>query len=1075
MMKKVYARAIRLTVLLLLAAAVVHAQERTVSGTVTDEAGSTMPGVNVLIKGTAAGTVTDVNGKFQLLVPGDDAILVFTFVGYAAQEIPVAGRSVVDVPLQQDMTNLSEVVVTGYGSQRKKDLTGAVSVVDVAQMTQVPDAQVANQLQGRASGVTILGSGQPGASPQIRIRGLNTFGNNSPLFVVDGVPTTSINDLNPNDVASMQVLKDAGSASIYGSRAANGVIIITTKKGKDKVKVTYSGWYGVQTPPKGNVWNTLSPQEQAELKFQVQRNMGQAVGDEQYGYGTTPVLPDYILPTGAMEGDPGTSPDGYYVNPNYTSVDDFNTFNQIVRANKSGTDWFDEIFDPAPSTSHNLSLSGGGEQGNYLFSLNYYNQQGVLINTYLKRYTLRSNSQYNVGKHVRIGENLAYSITDNPQSEILAGGTAIAHSFRLQPIIPVRDIMGNYAGSRAANMGDAFNPVAMRDRTRNDEGLDHRLFGNVFAEVDFLRGFTFRTSFGGEVYSNTWNSFTFPQYENKENTNTNQYTEGAASGFNWTWSNLLTYHKTLEKHELTVVAGTEAYNAEGRELGGSTQGYFSFDPDYVNLGTGSGTRTNYSLRTTEALFSLFGRLDYIYNDRYLFGAVIRRDGSSKFINDRYGVFPAVSAGWRISEESFMKGITWLQELKIRGNYGVMGNQINVGAANGYTTFGANRNSSYYDINGTGNTGAEGFEKTQIGNPNAKWEKNISTNIGVDVSLFNGKVSLEADYYRKDVNDLLYNPSLPATSGGGDAPYVNIARMRNHGIDLQLNTVTDITTDLKLNATLTFTTYSNQIQKVSNGASYFDLDSRTFDGSSIVRNREGNSIGQFFGYKIVGFWNDQQDIDDANEGAVLSTGREDAVYQDGASLGRFQYDDTNHDGQITSEDRVMLGNPNPDFSYGINLAFRYKAFDLSIFLYGTQGNDLWNNVRWWTDFYSSRTGAKSKTALYDSWTPERHNAKAPIQETTSSFSTINVPNSYFVEDGSYLRAKNVQLGYTLPPSLLQKVGAEQLRIYLQATNLFTITRYSGLDPEVGGSTTVFGIDEGAYPASRQYTVGLNLTF
>ena len=1075
MMKKVYARAIRLTVLLLLSLAAAHAQERTVSGTVTDETGSTMPGVNVLLKGTAAGTVTDVNGKFQLLVPGDDAVLVFTFVGYAAQEIPVAGRSVVDVPLQQDMTNLTEVVVTGYGSQRKKDLTGAVSVVDVAQMTQVPDAQVANQLQGRASGVTILGSGQPGSTPQIRIRGLNTFGNNSPLFVVDGVPTTNINDLNPNDVASMQVLKDAGSASIYGSRAANGVIIITTKKGKDKVKVAYSGWYGVQTPPKGNVWNTLSPQEQAELKFQVQRNMGQAVGDEQYGDGPTPVLPDYILPTGAMEGDAGTSPADYYVNPNYTSVDDFNTFNQVVRANKSGTNWFDEIFDPAPSTSHNLSVSGGGEQGNYLFSLNYYNQQGALINTYLKRYTLRSNSQYNVGKHVRVGENLAYSITDNPQSEILAEGTAIAHSFRLQPIIPVRDILGNYAGSRAANMGDAFNPVAMRDRTRNDEGSDHRLFGNLFAEVDFLRGFTFRTSFGGEVYSNTWNSFTFPQYENKENTNTNQYTEGAASGFNWTWSNLVTYHKTLEKHELTVVAGTEAYNAGGRELGGSTQGYYSFDPDYVNLGTGSGTRTNYSLRTTEALFSLLGRLDYIYNDRYLLGAVIRRDGSSKFINDRYGVFPAVSAGWRISEESFMKGVTWLQELKIRGNYGIMGNQINVGAANGYTTFGANRNSSYYDINGTGNTGTEGFEKTQIGNPNAKWEKNISTNIGIDVSLFNGKVSLEADYYRKDVQDLLYNPSLPATSGGGDAPYVNIARMRNHGIDLQLNTVTNITTDLKLNATLTFTTYSNKIQKVSNGASYFDLDSRTFDGSSIVRNREGSSIGQFFGYKIVGFWNEQQDIDDANAGAVLSTGSEDAVYQDGASLGRFQYDDTNHDGQITSEDRVMLGNPNPDFSYGINLAFSYKAFDLSVFLYGTQGNDLWNNVRWWTDFYSSRTGAKSKTALYDSWTPERHNAKAPIQETTSSFSTINVPNSYFVEDGSYLRAKNVQLGYTLPPTMLQKIGAEQLRIYLQATNLFTITNYSGLDPEVGGSTTVFGIDEGSYPASRQYTLGLNLTF
>lgn len=1059
---------------------VIQSVLRPVKGKVTDEKGEALPSVAIRVKGTVDGTMTDLEGNYSIDVAGDESILIFSFIGFVAQETMIGTRTAIDIQLQPDVSTLSELVVTGYGSQRKKDLIGAVSVVDVEQLKQTPDGQVTSQLQGRASGVTISGSGQPGETPQIRIRGLNTFGNNAPLYVVDGVPTTSISDLNTNDIASMQVLKDAGSASIYGSRAANGVIIITTKKGKDKVKVSYSAWYGMQTPPKGNAWNTLDPMEQAQLKFRVQQNAGTAVGDDQYGYGATPVLPDYILPTGAKEGDPGTDPSLYYVNPNYTSVDDFNTFNQIVKANKTGTDWFHEIFKKAPSTSHNVSISGGSDQGNYLFSMNYFNQQGALTNTYLKRYTLRSNSQYNIGKHIRIGENLAYSISDNPKTAISDGGSAIAFSFRMQPIIPVHDIMGNYAGSRATGMGDAFNPVAMRDRTRFNKGLNNRLFGNVFAEVDLFKYFTFRTSFGGENYSGRSSSFDFPSYENKENGNTNTYNESSYSGFNWTWTNLVTFHKTFQKHELTVVAGTEAYDSKYYEVGGSTQGYFAFDPNYMTLGTGSGTRTNFSGRSTDALYSLIGRVDYIYNDKYLFGAVIRRDGSSKFVNKRYGVFPAVSAGWRISQENFLKGISWLDDLKIRANYGIMGNQINVTGGNAFTTYGSNRSSSYYDLNGTGGAGAlEGFEKSQIGNPSAVWEKNISTNIGIDATFFKGHLDVIADYYIKEVKDLLFNPTLIGTAGGGKVPYVNIGRMKNKGIDLQINSRFDIAKDFKLNATLTFTTYNNKIQKVTNSANYFDLDGRGFDGASIVRNRVGNSIGQFFGYKVIGFWNSEEEIATANAQAVQATGDPNAVFQDGAALGRFRYENVNGDGQITSADRKMLGNPNPDFSYGLNLAFNYKRFDFSLFLYGVQGNQIWNQTLWWTDFNSSRSGAKSKTALYNSWTPENHNAKAPIQENVSSFSTINVPNSYFIEDGSYLRAKNIQLGYSFSPAFLKKIKMQQFRVYLQATNLFTITKYSGLDPEVGknadGNPAVFGIDEGSYPASKQYTVGLNLTF
>ncbi|MDJ1469909.1 TonB-dependent receptor [Cytophagaceae bacterium DM2B3-1] len=1052
----------------------------TVKGKVTDDKGEPLPSVSVRVKGTTQGTLTNSDGSYSIEVEGSETILIYSFIGFLAEEVMVGTRTTIDLQLQPDISTLTEVVVTGYGAQRKKDLIGAVSVVDVDQLKQSTDGQVTNQLQGRASGVTVVTSGQPGDAPQVRIRGLNTFGNNNPLYVVDGVPTTSIADLNTNDIASMQVLKDAGSASIYGSRAANGVVIITTKKGKDKVKIVYSAWFGIQTPPKGNIWNTLNPQEQAQLKFQVQKNSGLTVGDDQYGDGPSPVLPDYILPTGTKEGDPRTNPDLYYVNPNYTSPNDLNTFNQIVKANKSGTDWFHEIFKPAPSTSHNISLSGGSEQGNYLFSLNYFNQQGALTNTYLKRYTIRSNSQYNFGKHIRIGENLVYTITDNPKSSTSDAGSAIGFSFRMQPIVPVYDIMGNYAGSRATGMGDAFNPVAIRDRTRYDKGLDNRLFGNVFAEADVLKNFTLRTSFGGESYSGRWNSFAFPTYENKENTPTNTYSEGSYSGFNWTWTNLLTFHKLFGKHELTVVAGTEAYNSKSWEVGGSTQGYFSFDPNYVNLGNGSGTRSSYSSRSLDALYSLFSRVDYIYNDKYLLGAILRRDGSSKFINQRYGYFPAVSAGWRISKENFMASIAWVDELKLRANYGVMGNQINVKTGNAFTTYSPNLRSSYYDLAGTSGSGAyEGFEKNQIGNPNAIWEKDISTNIGIDASFFNGRLDIIADYYIKDIKDLLFNPPLIGTAGGGTVPFVNIGQMKNKGIDLQINSIFNIGQDLKLRTTLTFTSYNNKIIKVSNSANYFDVESRDFDGSFIVHNQVGNSIGQFYGYKVIGFWNSNEEITAANAEAAQKTGNPNAVYQEGTAPGRFKYADNNGDGQITAADRQMLGNPNPDFSYGLNLAFTYKQWDLSTFFYGVQGNQIWNQTLWWTDFNSSRPGAKSKTALYNSWTPENHNAKAPIQENASSFSTISVPNSYFVENGSYLRAKNIQLGYTLTPTLLTKLRIQQLRFYVQATNLFTLTKYSGLDPEVSrntnGSPIVFGLDEGSYPSAKQYTVGLNLTF
>ncbi|ADQ18673.1 TonB-dependent receptor plug [Leadbetterella byssophila DSM 17132] len=1047
----------------------VFGQTKTITGRVTDAADNTaLPGVTVTVKGTTVATQTNVDGQYSIAVPSSNSVLVFTFVGMVTHEEAVGNRSQVDVGLKSDQAALDEVVVIGYGTVKKKDLTGAVSVVKVSELIEQPTSNIANQLQGRASGITVLGTGQPGTAPQIRIRGINSFGNNAPLYIVDGMPTQDINNLNPNDLESMQVLKDAAAASIYGSRAANGVIIITTKKGKGKVKVNYDGFMGTQQVAKGNVYNLLDPQGMADLKWLVYKNSGLPLSDAQYGSGATPVLPNYIVPTGASTVNEAL----YNVNPYYTNSSDVGGFYRIVKANKEGTDWFHEVFKDAPMQSHNVSVSGGGTQGGYLFSLNYYNQQGNLMNTYLERYTLRSNSQYNVNSRIRVGENLAVAFVDNPTSGFLEEGSAIGMSYRQQPIIPVYDINGNFAGSFGSGLGNARNPVAQRVRAKDNKGLTTQIMGNIFAEADILKNLVFRTNFGGSTWSSHSNSFSYPEYENAENNTTNSYYEYSGTGFNWTWSNTLTYDFNLgTDHVFKVMAGTESNYGRSRWMEGRTLSYFSFDPNYTTLSTGSGTQTNGSGRGEDALFSYFGRVDYSLFDKYLLSATIRRDGSSKFVQN-FGVFPAFSAAWKVKDEDFMQDVNWLSDLKIRGGWGKVGNQFNVSQANQFTTYGQNRGSAFYDITGSSNGTAMGFIRTRIGNPNAKWEEVVNTNVGFDAGFFNNALVINFDWYKKQTNGLLFAPDLPATVGQGTRPTVNIGSMRNQGIDMTIYGEKNVNRDLQLNATLTFTTYNNEILKVSDGATYFDQEGRRFNGATIVRNQVGQSIGQFFGYQIEGFWNSQAEIDAANAKAG-------GLYQDGIGVGRFRYKDMNGDGKITPLDRTFLGNPNPDFTYGINLGAKYKAFDFSIFLYGVQGNDIWNQVKWWTDFYPSFQGAKSLTALHDSWTPTRQNATAPIQEVEGSFSTNNVPNSYYIENGSYLRAKTTQLGYRIPSSALSKLKIESARIYIQAANLFTFTKYSGPDPEVGQSradgSTAFGLDEGTYPNTKQFLIGLNLSF
>ncbi|HWK03383.1 MAG TPA: TonB-dependent receptor [Puia sp.] len=1074
-------------------------------------------GATIQVKGSKVATSTGADGTFTISVK-DNSVLVISSVGFERQEILVAGRSDIgSIALVTSTSSLNEIVVTGYATQRKKDLTGAVSVVDLSDAKKQPVPDVANMLQGQASGVSVVGSGQPGQSPAIRIRGFNSFGNNTPLFVVDGVPTQDISDLNPNDVANMQVLKDAGASSIYGARASNGVIIVTTRKGSGKVKVSYDGYYGTQKPKGGNVWNLLNPTEGGQLLFEAGQNyntlnptLQKPVGNNIYGTGAAPVLPDYLVSgtTGGVTNTGGFAAGSAAADPSLYNADPTGVnYYQIAKANKGGTDWYHQIFKSAPIQQHNLSVSGGGEQGSYLFSLNYFNQQGTLINTYLKRYTLRVNTTYKIGNRVRVGENLAYAVTDNPQANggILVEGSAIGYAMRENPIIPVYDIQGNFAGSAPKGLNNPRNPVSIQATTSNDRGLTRRIFGNVYGEVDLIKNLTFRTSFGGEMWSGWDHYYHVPDFYDAEPQYTvPSYTAQSNNGFNWTWTNNFTYNWIKGDHNLKLVAGMEAYSFINHNLGGTTLGSFSDDPNYVNLSTGSGATTNYSndnailnynpgspnykapVGSGESLASYFARADYVFKDKYLLGATFRRDGSSKFITNRWGNFYAVSAGWRISQESFMKNIDWITDLKIRGSYGIMGNQFNALGTNSYTLYGSNKQTTYYDLGGTGNSLIYGLSQSQIGNPNAKWEQDGNTNIGFDLTVFKGRLTVSADWYNKSIKDLLYQITLPGTQGAATVPAYNVSKMTNTGIDVMVSGNANITRDLKFIATLTLTTINNKIKQIdANGTQYFDVDGRRFNGSYIVRNAVGHAVSSFYGYKIIGFWNSQADIDAANLAASKASNGTVTTYQADAAIGRFRYADNNKQGWIDNNSKTFLGNPSPKFTYGANLGLDYKGFDFSVFLYGVSGNDVWNNVKWWTDFYASFPGAaSSKTALYNSWTFNNHNAKAPIQDAVngSNASTNTVPNSYFVEKGSYLRAKNVTLGYTFSANTLSRVGISRVRAYIQAANLFTVTKYSGVDPEISvnatngqNAATDFGVDEGSYANPRQYLLGLQITF
>jgi TonB-dependent starch-binding outer membrane protein SusC len=1064
--------------------------QRTVTGKVINKTNQQpVTNATVLVRGTVIATQTDSSGAFSIVVPKNNSQLEITSIGYENAVIPISGKTDIgEIQLTVTIGNLNEVFVTGYTSQRKKDITAAVAIVNVADLKATPSGSTEALLQGQASGVTVVTSGAPGAAAVVNIRGITSSGNSAPLVLIDGVPG-SMHDINANDIQSLQVLKDAGGASIYGVRGSNGIIVITTKRGTGPVKISYDGFVGSQQPLSKS-WDLASPTQTGVAKWAQAFNDGLTPSDPQYGSGTTPVVPYYITPTGAAQGAPNTSLANYNLYNNH-----------ITLAAQNGNNWFNDIFKPALIQDHNVAVSGGTGKSSYFMSFNYMDQQGTLIETSLKRYSVRVNTNFSMADdHIHVGENAFVVYKTNPgylNAPGVNSTNSINAAYQLPNIVPVYDIAGNYAGGISQGLGNASNAVAIQDRQANNQNRDYQVLGNVFAEADFLKHFTLRTSAGGTFDNYYYNGFATTPYENAENNHAaNLYTETYGQNSSLIWTNTLNYSNTIDKHSFSILGGTEYIYNTGQAVNATRGNYYITDssnltvsPNLWTLNFGqASTQTNNStilgnngLYTPYqlAIFSVFGRIDYNYDQKYYISATLRSDNSSVFVPaQRNGIFPSVSAGWMISQESFLRDVNWLSEFKIRGSWGKLGSISNINPTNAYTLYGQQVNQSYYDINATSNSPVAGLYTSQYGNPNTTWEQDIITDVGFDASLISNKLDISFDWYKKLVSGLLFVPAVPGTNGGAVDPFTNSGNIQNTGIDLSVTYHGRVNKDLRFDITGTFTSYNNKVVSLPAGTLYINQPV----GAQTITSRiqPGHPLGAFFGYQVIGLFQSYDDV------AKSPT-------QQDAAPGRFKYADVNHDGKIDGNDRTFFGNPNPSFTTGLNISVTYKNFDFYTFFYAQVGNDIINNVKASTDFpqgfgnqISTNVAVNSArlinangqpTSIKD---PTAHVANpgtsVPMLEQSANFSNSGVFNSYAMESGSFLRCRNLTIGYTIVSSTLKRLHFDKFRVYVQALNLFTVTNYSGLDPELNpGTNTVFGYDNGVYPNNQKsYNVGVNLT-
>lgn len=990
-----------------------HAQQqaKTVTGTVTDVSGEPIIGANIRIKGTTTGTITDIDGNFSIEAEPQSVIEV-SYIGYLTQETVINNQKSIRFLLKEDTKTLDEVVVIGYGVQKKADLTGSVANINTEKLNTQSNANIGQALQGKIAGVDIVSQGgAPGSGTRIMVRGIGTLNNASPLYIVDGMYMNSIDHINPNDIASIDVLKDASSAAIYGSRAANGVIIVTTKEGSNtegKPIIDLSVNLGISTASK--FLDMLDAKGWAEVTTIARQAIGKPALD--------------------MATD---------------------------LANKPDNDWQDIMFRPALMQNYNLSVKGGGKYSTYYTGLGYFNQDGIVKGTNYQRYNIQSKNDYKRGIF-SAGTNLIISFShDKPLHQELRGGmigTILQSVPTLEKYDDTRE--GGYGGT----YGDVVNiphPLAIIDDNIMDRYNENvKIFANLYAQIELFKGLKYKLNltpdFSFERYKNYLNKYDFGLATNS----ITQLTERQRRRRNILVENLLTFDRTFREHKISALAGYTYQDSRFRHIQaygeGLPQGLEEIDAATTN-------RSNEGNSWRSVLTSILGRVFYSYQNKYLFTATIRRDGSSKFgKNNRYGYFPSFSLGWNVAEEKFMENVHWLDQLKLRGGYGVLGNQeIDNYQYSSTITTGIN----YPDGNGGLLQGA--FPKN-FANPDIKWEETAMTNVGIDFMAFNNRLSLTADYYVKNTKDILLTVPIPISSGGANDPIRNAGKIRNNGFEFNLGWMDQPNPDISYGINLIGSFNKNKV--IAMGS-----ESGSIKGGSTNQNittsetKAGYPIGGYWLISTAGYFNSQEEVD-----AYAKDGKK---IQPAAEPGDIKFVDANNDGVINDDDRVFQGSPFPDFTFALNGNMRYKNFDLSIGLQGVLGNKIYNATRQTLEDVTK--GSNFLASCLDYWTPENKNASHPRLTWDDPNRNTRAESDRYLENGSYLRLRSVQLGYTFPQTWF-KGAIQHARVYINAENLFTITSYSGYSPDVNADNANYrGFDNFIYPTNRTFMLGLNVTF
>ena len=990
-----------------------HAQQqaKTVTGTVTDVSGEPIIGANIRIKGTTTGTITDIDGNFSIEAKPQSVIEV-SYIGYLTQETVINNQKSIRFLLKEDTKTLDEVVVIGYGVQKKADLTGSVANINTEKLNTQSNANIGQALQGKIAGVDIVSQGgAPGSGTRIMVRGIGTLNNASPLYIVDGMYMNSIDHINPNDIASIDVLKDASSAAIYGSRAANGVIIVTTKEGSNtegKPIIDLSVNLGISTASK--FLDMLDAKGWAEVTTIARQAIGKPALD--------------------MATD---------------------------LANKPDNDWQDIMFRPALMQNYNLSVKGGGKYSTYYTGLGYFNQDGIVKGTNYQRYDIQSKNDYKRGIF-SAGTNLIISFShDKPLHQELRGGmigTILQSVPTLEKYDDTRE--GGYGGT----YGDVVNiphPLAIIDDNIMDRYNENvKIFANLYAQIELFKGLKYKLNltpdFSFERYKNYLNKYDFGLATNS----ITQLTERQRRRRNILVENLLTFDRTFGEHKISALAGYTYQDSRFRHIQaygeGLPQGLEEIDAATTN-------RSNEGNSWRSVLTSILGRVFYSYQNKYLFTATIRRDGSSKFgKNNRYGYFPSFSLGWNVAEEKFMENVHWLDQLKLRGGYGVLGNQeIDNYQYSSTITTGIN----YPDGNGGLLQGA--FPKN-FANPDIKWEETAMTNVGIDFMAFNNRLSLTADYYVKNTKDILLTVPIPISSGGANDPIRNAGKIRNNGFEFNLGWMDQPNPDISYGINLIGSFNKNKV--IAMGS-----ESGSIKGGSTNQNittsetKAGYPIGGYWLISTAGYFNSQEEVD-----AYAKDGKK---IQPAAEPGDIKFVDANNDGVINDDDRVFQGSPFPDFTFALNGNMRYKNFDLSIGLQGVLGNKIYNATRQTLEDVTK--GSNFLASCLDYWTPENKNASHPRLTWDDPNRNTRAESDRYLENGSYLRLRSVQLGYTFPQTWF-KGAIQHARVYINAENLFTITSYSGYSPDVNADNANYrGFDNFIYPTNRTFMLGLNVTF